>query len=204
MLPSPRGNKLIRVLLIASSPALRAGLASLLASDPEIRIIGEANDWSTAGERYTEADVVITTSALHSPAGINTDMPAPVLFLRDAPVGPEWAMNASAIWGVLPLEASGGELSAAVRALSEGLIVGARPLLYPTDDGNLSQGPLTDREAEVLGWLAKGMANKQIAAALGISEHTVKFHISSIYAKLNATNRTQAVREGLRNGWILL
>jgi DNA-binding NarL/FixJ family response regulator len=52
--------------------------------------------------------------------------------------------------------------------------------------------------------LAKGLANKQIASALGISEHTVKFHVSSIYTKLNVSNRTEAVREGLRGGWVTL
>jgi len=67
-----------------------------------------------------------------------------------------------------------------------------------------TQGSLTEREVEVLDLLAKGLANKQIAAALGLSEHTVKFHVSSIYGKLNAANRTQAVREGLRSGWIVL
>ena len=63
---------------------------------------------------------------------------------------------------------------------------------------------MTDRESEVMNLLAKGMANKQIALALSISEHTVKFHVSSIYTKLNVTNRTEAVREGLRAGWIAL
>jgi DNA-binding NarL/FixJ family response regulator len=52
--------------------------------------------------------------------------------------------------------------------------------------------------------LATGLPNKQIAAALGISEHTVKFHISSIYSKLNASNRAEAIRAGLRGGWIAL
>ncbi len=46
------------------------------------------------------------------------------------------------------------------------------------------------------------MANKQIAAALGISEHTVKFHVSSIFTKLNVTNRAEAVRQGVRGGWV--
>lgn len=64
--------------------------------------------------------------------------------------------------------------------------------------------PLTDREAEVLQLLARGMANKQIALELGISEHTVKFHISSIYTKLGAGNRTEAVRLGVRRGLVLL
>ncbi len=203
---------MIRVLLVAPSPALRAGLRSLLSSDPDVRIIDERSTWGAAEIENSEADVVITTSAslpfiqvdgasedeLDPPAGV------PVLFLRDEPLNLQWAMRSSSVWGILPLETSAGELTAAVHALSEGLIVGARPLLFSAEEGSLAQGPLTDREAEVLGWLAKGLANKQIALALGISEHTVKFHISSIYTKLNATNRTQAVREGLRNGWILL
>jgi DNA-binding NarL/FixJ family response regulator len=63
---------------------------------------------------------------------------------------------------------------------------------------------LTEREAQVLQKLAQGMANKQIAAALGISEHTVKFHVSAIYSKLGATNRTEAVRIGVRQGMIIL
>ena len=199
---------MIRVLLVAPSPALRAGLRSLLSSDPEIRIIDEWNKWSDAGnDGDSDADVVITTSAsLASLSGdeIDAPLPAPILFLRDEPLNMQWAMRSSSVWGILPLETSARELSAAVHALSEGLIVGARPLLFNSEEESPAQGPLTDREAEVLGWLAKGLANKQIALALGISEHTVKFHISSIYTKLNATNRTQAVREGLRNGWILL
>jgi DNA-binding NarL/FixJ family response regulator len=64
--------------------------------------------------------------------------------------------------------------------------------------------PLTARETEVLQLLAQGLANKQIAVALGISEHTVKFHISSIYGKLEVTNRTEAVRAGARRGLVLL
>jgi DNA-binding NarL/FixJ family response regulator len=110
------------------------------------------------------------------------------------------------VWGVLPTDASAEELNAAIHALSQGLIVGTATLLFESDSESepLSHGPLTDREAEVLGLVAKGMANKQIAVALGISEHTVKFHVSSIYSKLNVTNRTEAVREGLRGGWVAL
>jgi DNA-binding NarL/FixJ family response regulator len=108
------------------------------------------------------------------------------------------------VWGVLPTDASAEELTAAIHALSQGLIVGSSTLLFESESEPLTRGPLTDRESEVLGLLAKGLANKQIAVALGISEHTVKFHVSSIYSKLNVTNRTEAVREGLRGGWIAL
>ena len=63
---------------------------------------------------------------------------------------------------------------------------------------------LTGREIEVLQYVAQGLANKQIGLAMGISEHTVKFHISSIYAKLGVSNRTEAVRRGVRLGLIAL
>jgi DNA-binding NarL/FixJ family response regulator len=82
--------------------------------------------------------------------------------------------------------------------------VGDAALLFSAEEETSERVPLTERESEVLSYLAKGLANKQIAAALGISEHTIKFHVSSIYAKLNVTNRTEAVRAGLRAGWIAL
>jgi DNA-binding NarL/FixJ family response regulator len=110
----------------------------------------------------------------------------------------------SRVWGILPTDVSAEELTAAVHALSQGLIVGTAPLLFESESEPSAQGPLTDRELQVLGLLAQGLANKQIAVALGISEHTVKFHVSSIYTKLNVTNRTEAVRTGLRGGWIAL
>jgi DNA-binding NarL/FixJ family response regulator len=63
---------------------------------------------------------------------------------------------------------------------------------------------LTPRELEVLEVLAEGLSNKSIASRLGITEHTVKFHVSSIFAKLGAENRTDAVRRGVRRGLITL
>jgi DNA-binding NarL/FixJ family response regulator len=63
---------------------------------------------------------------------------------------------------------------------------------------------LTERELQVLQLLAQGLANKQIAITLGISDHTVKFHVSGIYAKLGAASRTEAVRLGVRQGLIVL
>ncbi len=196
---------MIRVLLVAPSPALRAGLRSMLALDREIQVVGERGQWGDLENEDSEAEVVITTAASLSPFEEEDDRPAiPVLYLRDEPPNVPAIENTSAAWGILPEEASASELCAAVRALAQGLVVGTPQLLFSSEESAVERGPLTEREAEVLDWLAKGLANKQIAAELGISEHTVKFHISSIYTKLNATNRTQAVREGLRNGWILL
>ncbi len=63
---------------------------------------------------------------------------------------------------------------------------------------------MTEREGQVLQLTAQGLANKQIAVALGISEHTVKFHLSSLYAKLGVTSRMEAVRAGARRGLVVL
>jgi DNA-binding NarL/FixJ family response regulator len=192
----------IRVLLNISSPALRAGLRALLSSDKTIKVMNDSL------EEEAEADVVITSASHASFPDNELDPPssAATLLLSDDPLNVREMRRSFRIWGVLPTDVSGEELIAAVHALSQGLIIGTAALLFESESysGPLSHGPLTDRESEVLGLLAKGLANKQIAVALGISEHTVKFHVSSIYTKLSVTNRTEAVREGLRGGWIAL
>lgn len=191
---------MIRVLLDVSSPALRAGLRALLSSDRTIKVLNDSL------EDDLEAEVVIT-SAPHGSLALNGQIGMPssaVLFLRDEPLNVREIRQSSRAWGILPTDASAEELSAAVQALAQGLVVGAPTLLFESENGVPLQGPLTERESEVLGLLSKGLANKQIAVALGISEHTVKFHVSSIYQKLDVTNRTEAVREGLRGGWIAL
>jgi DNA-binding NarL/FixJ family response regulator len=190
----------IRVLLNIPSPALRAGLRALLASDETIKVVNDSIDDDM------EADVVITSASQvsFSTNGEDPGASTATLFLSDEHVNVRTLTRSLRVWGILPTDASVEELTAAVHALSQGLIVGTSTLLFETEGEPLSHGPLTDRESEVLGLLAKGLANKQIAVALGISEHTVKFHVSSIYSKLNVTNRTEAVREGLRGGWIAL
>jgi len=97
--------------------------------------------------------------------------------------------------------------------VGEGLWVGAAGLVSGLMRGRgrvkLAEGEslsesLTAREKEVLQLMAQGLANKQIALALAISEHTVKFHLSSLYAKLGISSRTEAVRRGIELGLISL
>lgn len=199
---------MIRVLLSVSSPALRAGLRALLSSDKAIKVVNDSLD------EENEADVIITsassTSYLHASASLSTSnasdsaSPAAILLLGEDQPDIQEMRRLPRAWGILPPDASAEELTTAIHALSQGLIVGAPSLLFESEDEPIERGPLTDRELEVLGLLARGLANKQIALELGISEHTVKFHVSSIYTKLNVTNRTEAVRAGLRGGWIAL
>jgi len=190
----------IRVLLNVSSPALRAGLRALLSSDKTIKVVSDSLD------EQNEADVIITSA---SPASrvdneVDSSSSAGILLLSDDQLNVQEMRRSSQVWGILPTDSSAEELTAAIHALSQGLIVGTFTLLFESESEPIEHGPLTDRELEVIGLLAKGLANKQIAVSLGISEHTVKFHVSSIYTKLNVTNRTEAVRAGLRGGWIAL
>ena len=76
--------------------------------------------------------------------------------------------------------------------------------LEPEPRNPANNGPLSNREVEVLRMLSEGHANKEIAFRLGISEHTVKFHVASLFQKLHASSRTEAVTLGVRQGLILL
>ena len=199
---------MIRILLELSSPALRAGLRALLSSDRTIKIINDSLDEDLA------ADVVITSAAHVSFAAAPTQLSArhdldsvssaAILYLSENPLNVRELTLSARPWGILPPESSAEELSAAIHALSQGLIVGTSALLFESESEPLEDGPLSERETEVLGLLSKGLANKQIAMELGISEHTVKFHVSSIYQKLGVSSRTEAVRAGLRGGWVTL
>ena len=209
----------IRVLLVAPALAVRLGLRALLGTDQGIEVIGEAAVLSGFDSLPFSADVWVIAAApgiaLDFQSAVAGSASAGVLLLVEdtLPVGWEHPQLHGHAWGLLPLDSSVEELIAAVRAISEGLFVGAPALIEPLlesrrravgDDAEPLVEPLTDREIEVLQLLAQGLANKQIAAVLGISEHTVKFHVSGIYTRLGAASRTEAVRLGVRQGLIVL
>jgi two-component system, NarL family, response regulator YdfI len=112
--------------------------------------------------------------------------------------------------GILPPEVEPEQFSAALEAVAQGLVVihpsevAARAVRSPAMDFAQAVEVLTAREREVLQMLSQGLGNKEIAARLGISEHTVKFHVASILGKLGAGTRTEAVSIALRRGLILL
>jgi DNA-binding NarL/FixJ family response regulator len=196
---------LTRVLLIAPIPALRLGLRALLA-DSDVQIVGEADRLDSPDLSDAEVDVVIHASASASFLDLGPDsVPgAAILALTEDRPTIQALARAGGAWGALPLETSREELLAAIHALAEGLVVSAPQFINarPARSDDSAHPALSEREIEVLGLLAQGRANKQIAAELGISEHTVKFHVSSVFTKLNVTNRAEAVRQGVRGGWI--
>jgi NarL family two-component system response regulator YdfI len=114
---------------------------------------------------------------------------------------------------VLPRHASSEEIVAAIEAVAAGLVVlhpeamtslRSASLARPRAVAAVADQRLTAREIEILGLIAEGLGNKAIAARLRISDHTVKFHIASIFAKLSAGSRTEAVTIGVRQGLIMI
>lgn len=106
----------------------------------------------------------------------------------------------AAFAGLLPADADAAQVDAALRAVAAGLTVRPTPLEVRSFDRLLEDPPvlLTPREIEVLAALGNGLTNKQTARRLGISPHTVKFHIESLFRKLGATSRAEAVAKGMR------
>jgi len=210
-----------RILIVASSAVVRAGLETILAGRPALEVVGSVPDGAAldAAIDGLAPDVVLMDLETSSPAG--TAMPAlagddtePVFVILTDRLDAGGTSDAlrSGARAVLPRGADPPAIVAAVEAAAAGLLI-----LHPDSAALLpvlSAGPrplapagvesLTPREIEVLGMMAEGMGNKQIARGLSISEHTVKFHVGSILAKLGAGSRTEAVTLGLRQGLIMV
>lgn len=208
----------IRVAVLAAAAALRAGLAALLV-EAGLELVARSSRLEELAAAPADFDVLVwapDAAELRALSAATRSLPeAALLLLVREPE--DFRRLAAALgarpWGLLPLEAGPEELLAAVRALADGLVVADPALLaqaispVPERAGEGGPGltePLTPRETQVLQRLAEGLTNKQIAYALGISEHTAKFHISSIYSKLGVMNRAEAVQVGVRYGLIVV
>ncbi len=200
---------MIRVLIAAQSAVVRAGLAALLKSAANIEVTGTTADWTQIGQ--DDPDVVLIDwdrSPDESPPDPAEAATAAIILLADE-AQRSWIVEAlrSGVRGVLPRDASPGQIVAAIEAAAAGLAVldaaDVDAVLVSPRPARLVE-PLSPREIEVLNMLAEGSSNKAIAHRLGISEHTVKFHVTSIMAKLNAGSRTEAVTLGIRQGLVML
>jgi len=210
---------MIGVFIIASAPTMRVGLRTVLTTG-EIQVIGEASTPAEFTGGLAEIDVVVVADEEWlqelQPAVAEREMPALVVLSSDNHrLLPLMNMLSPHGWGVVPPDASTGQLQAAVSAVAQGLIVLSttqaehmleqqRAIEFSDIDPTLPSEALTTREREGLELLSQGLPNKLIARRLQISEHTVKCHVSSIYAKLGATSRTDAVSRGVRRGLITL
>ena len=201
-----------RVFVVAPTPFSRVGLRSILESagvGADALVVGEAD--SVGGLVSVGADVVLVAGddLLEDAARAVAEEGTQAILLlseddRSVSLLREVAPRG---WGVVSPDAPPEELSAAIVAVAQGLVVLPRALtglLLGHEAIEELMEPLTAREREVLGLLGRGLSNKMIARDLRISEHTVKFHVSSIYAKLGAASRTEAVGLGARLGLISL
>lgn len=193
---------MISVLVAASSPVSRAGLKSMVEEMPECVLAGA----SSAGEIAENAaelhpDAILWQIAADEDASAIRTLQGQNTILLSA--GAALELIRAGAHGVLPLDASSDQIEIALQAVTAGLGVFSPGLL---DSPNTSRMPsaLTARETEVLRMIADGMANKEIAWRLGISEHTVKFHVSALLGKLGAGSRAEAVGAGVRQGIIML
>jgi len=216
----------ISVFIVAASPLARAGLENLLAAR-QVEIAGSVANLHELDGRIDDApvDVILVDSTGEpielfldtlNPSGLASDF-SMVLLTEPAALAAASSALRAGFRAVLPNDLSPDQLVAALQAAANGLLV-----LHPTQVaaqvaangfasaparsrglGELAE-PLTPRESEVLQMLASGLGNKEIAAKLNISEHTVKFHVASILGKLGAGSRTEAVSLGIRRGLVLL
>jgi DNA-binding NarL/FixJ family response regulator len=212
----------LRILIVADDPLARAGLSTLLAQQPGCRVVGQmaADPDVLEGLRLYQPDVVVWDlgweSALgppDTPPGLehltevqDTGQPV-VALLPDARYGAlVWTAG---VRSLLLRTVDTATLALAIPAVARGLVVCDADLvaaLSPTRQPALlsSAEALTPREQEVLALLAEGLPNKTIADRLHVSEHTIKFHVNAILAKLGAQSRTEAVVRATRLGLLLL
>lgn len=188
----------IRVLIAADTVEEARKLGEIFVPSAGFVVAGSRTRGTIDQTRVADVIVIRSKSPHIQPAGADT----PVLWLG-APVG--YGREENGISAVLSPDASPAQIRAAAAALAVGLRVedqGARPHSAESEFSYVE--PLTERELEVLNLVAEGFSNPQIARRLGVSRNTVKFHVSSIIAKLGASSRTEAVTIALRRGLIII
>ncbi|HEX7213625.1 MAG TPA: response regulator transcription factor [Methylomirabilota bacterium] len=210
---------MIAVLVASRDPAVRARLEGVVAgARGRLRLVAGPSGAPLARQvAAAQPDVVLLDleAARVAPviAALADDARAALIVLADGParVLREAAAAHDLVRAVLPRDATASETRAAIDAVVAGLLalhpdalVDARPTRRPAAARVPPDQPLTDREIEVLGMIADGLGNKLIAARLGISAHTAKFHVASILAKLGAGSRAEAVAIGLRRGLVAI
>jgi len=212
MTPSPLSPP-IRVLCVDDHSLVRKGISSILANEADIKLVAEAANGRAAVDLFRQHRPDVTLMDLRMPElngieatrMIRREFPEARIIALTSFDGDQDIYRAleAGVRGYLLKEMVHTEVLNAIRIVHEG-----KRLLPPEVAERLSgyfpQVALTPREVEVLIWVAKGLANKEIASRLGTASGTVKMHIQNILAKLDATDRTHAVTIALERGIIHL
>lgn len=200
-----------RVLTLAAYPTISYGLRAAIESDESLSYAGNVSEWAALSDRLADGDVGIiladidwTEDDLREAGGL-AGLPPVLLLAEDIDSG--YAALATGFRGVLLRDTGVDEILSGIRALDAGLAAVDPRILTLVHDPSPQGGqamadfePLSPREIEVLDLIARGYPNKAIALELGISEHTVKFHVGSVLGKLNAASRSEAVAIAVRHG----
>jgi len=201
----------IRVLVVDDHPMLREGIVAVIDRQPDMTVVGEASDGAEAIARFAELNPDVTLMDLQMPGssgfvaieGIRARAPrAPILVLTTYP-GDSQALRAlkAGANGYLLKSCIRRELIDAIRAVH----AGRRPIsaeIAQEIAAHALDERLTDREVAILKLVAEGHPNKQVAWRLQVSTDTVKAHLKNIFAKLDVSDRTQAVIIAARRGYI--
>jgi DNA-binding NarL/FixJ family response regulator len=224
-----RHSRLITVAFLSFDSGRSAWLVATLARDPEIRVVLRSTNLSELGPRRIAADLFIWDLAGSGSPGESVveefyhrlpGDPA-LLVIGSDPAIRGWIDSHPAAWGWLGSDLREETLLETVHSIAAGLLVMDRELYaadrgaYAADRGAYAEDRefysgehgttiLSPRELETLRLLARGLSNREISAQLGISENTVKFHVSGVYGKLGVRSRAEAVGAAIRSGYLAL
>ena len=192
----------------------RAGLENIVRGEPEFHLAGSFGATARWAASALSADVDVLVMDADSVSDVSPEpaSEAAIVLLAEVSDGRSISrLMRSGVRAIVPRDSDPDDILAAIYAAYDGLVLLSTPTaealaaVYgdePPEVEGESHEEITSREIDVLKMLAKGLVNKEIAARLGISQHTVKFHISSILEKLGAATRTEAVTLGIRRGLI--
>lgn len=201
----------IRVLVVDDHFMVRLGLVGALSSEHDLMVVGEAATGAAAIDMFDQLrpDVTLMDGILPDIHGVEVarrivarhpDARIIIVSINDSAADIQHALNAGA-WSYVPKSCERLDIVRAIRAVASGERFMLPEIARKIAERSL-QPLLSAREAEVLGLIAKGLANKQIAAELALGEATIKTHIRHILDKLGAPDRTRAVTLAIERGLI--
>lgn len=202
----------IRLLLVDDHPVVRRGLRGYLELEPDFTVVGEAGDGEEALRAIAETDPDVVLLDLKMPGldgqGVldRLDQERPRVLVLTSATDAERVPNAisAGAAGFVYKDIDPDALASAIRTIHSGQLllspVAMRGLMNGNGTANASAPSLTPRESQVLGLIAKGQTNRQIARALGVSEKTVKTHVTNLLRRIGAADRTQAALWAVRHG----
>jgi DNA-binding NarL/FixJ family response regulator len=195
------------VLVVGRDPLARAGLVALLSRETGILVVGDSATEEVPAVLDGAPVDALLVDARSSLDGLGSGETAPAVALVSGEGDASDALGAGAR-GVLLGDADPAQIAAALQAAAAGLVPLDASLVAAVLRPRASMEPpgeaLTPREGQVLQLLALGLSNKAIGARLGISEHTAKFHVNAILAKLGAGSRAEAIVRAARAGLVAL